>query len=153
MTTEMTEPTAGARVREGFHAARWLEPIILELSNPGQRGVIPPAAEAELVDEDPDPVGNVPEPLRRTTPPALPELAQPQVLRHFLRLSQETMGAAVNIDVGLGTCTMKYNPVINDVVASVPNVTSLHPRQPVATFQGLLRILFRLEQQDRKSVV
>ena len=92
-------------------------------------------------------LASIPPDLRRARPPALPELSQPQVLRHYLRLSQETLGAAVNIDVGLGTCTMKYNPVINDVVGNHPNVSQVHPGQPPETIQGLLGILHRLERQ------
>ena len=141
----MTEASTRPRVREGFHAARWLEPIVLELGTPGQRGVVPPGVEPEVADVAGDPLDELPEALRRTRAPALPELAQPQVLRHFLRLSQETMGAAMNIDVGLGTCTMKYNPVINDVVASTPTFRSVHPRQPTTTMQGLLRLLHTLQ--------
>lgn len=142
----MTEPSPPPRVRDGFHAARWLEPIVLEMGTPGQRGVIPPGVEPGVAEVAGDPVGDLPEALRRTRAPELPELAQPQVLRHFLRLSQETMGAAMNIDVGLGTCTMKYNPVINDVVATTPTLRSVHPRQPVATMQGLLRLLHTLQE-------
>ena len=134
-------------VREGFHAARWHEPLIMELGTPGERGVIPPSAEPAIREKVGDVLASIPPELRRTRPPALPEISQPQVLRHYLRLSQETLGAALNIDVGLGTCTMKYNPVINDVVGSHPKVTQVHPNQPPGTIQGLLGILHDLEQQ------
>ena len=137
----------GGLVRDGFHAARWLEPLIMGSGTPGERGVIPPAVEPSIRDEVGDVLASIPPDLRRARPPALPELSQPQVLRHYLRLSQETLGAAVNIDVGLGTCTMKYNPVINDVVGNHPNVSQVHPGQPPETIQGLLGILHRLERQ------
>ena len=133
--------------REGFHAARWLEPLVMELGSPGERGVLPPAVEPAVRERAGDALASIPPALRRARPPDLPELSQPQVLRHFLRLSQETLGAAVNIDVGLGTCTMKYNPVINDAVAGHPNVAQVHPNQPAETIQGLLGILHDLEEQ------
>ena len=139
--------TDSGLVRDGFHAARWLEPLITEMGTPGERGVIPPAAEAAIREAVGDVLESIPARLRRIRPPNLPELSQPQVLRHYLRLSQETQGAAVNIDIGLGTCTMKYNPVINDVVGNHPHVTQVHPGQPPETIQGLLRILHDLEAQ------
>ena len=135
----------GERRREGYHAARWLEALIMELGTAGERGVIPPSVEREIADATDDVLGTIPEAVRRVELPDLPELSQPQILRHFLRLSQETLGAAVNIDM-LGTCTMKYNPLINDIVASSPKVTEVHPRQPESSIQGLLGILFRLQQ-------
>ena len=61
----------------------------------------------------------IPAGLRRTTPPALPELSQPEVLRHFLRLSQMTLGAHVVADT-LGTCTMKYSPVVDELIGRTP---------------------------------
>ena len=139
--------TGSGPLRDGFHAARWLEPLITELGTPGERGVIPPAAEPAIREAVGDVLKSIPAGLRRARAPELPELSQPQVLRHYLRLSQETLGAAVNIDIGLGTCTMKYNPVVNDVVGSDPKVTQVHPNQPPETIQGLLRILHALETQ------
>lgn len=138
----MTDPSY---LRDGFHAARWLEPLIMELGTSGERGVIPPASEPPIRDGVGDVLESIPPRLRRTRAPELPELSQPQVLRHYLRLSQETLGAAINLDIGLGTCTMKYNPVVNDVVGNHPNVTQVHPHQPSETIQGLLRILHALE--------
>lgn len=54
--------------------------------------------------------------------PELPELGQMQLLRHYLRLSQETIGADLNIDIGLGTCTMKYNPKVHESFGPGPPV-------------------------------
>ena len=137
--------TDSGPLRDGFHAARWLEPLITELGTTGERGVIPPGSETRVREAVGDVLESIPSRLRRTRPPELPELSQPQVLRHYLRLSQETLGAAVNLDIGLGTCTMKYNPVVNDVVANHQNVTQVHPNQPPETIQGLLGILHALE--------
>ena len=90
-----------------FHQARWDEPIIFELSQPGQRGILVPEVEPEIRQEVGDVLAELPATMRRRQPAALPELSQPAVLRHYLRLSQENLGADLNVDVGQGTCTMK----------------------------------------------
>ncbi len=80
-----------------FHQASWNEPLLQELSSPGERGIIVPPVEAEIAAADRDPLAGIPAALRRSRPPDLPELSQPRVLRHYLRLSQETLGNDVNI--------------------------------------------------------
>ena len=147
MTGEFDMAHDHSLLRDGYHAARWLEPLVMELGTPGERGVLPPAVEPTIAEQVGDVLKTIPDGLHRKDLPMLPELAQPQVLRHFLRLSQETLGAAVNIDIGLGTCTMKYNPLINDVVGGHPNVVQVHPLQPVSSIQGLLEMLYRLQEQ------
>jgi len=75
----------------------------------------------------------------------LPENSELDVVRHFTRLSQRTFG----IDVGfypLGSCTMKYNPRVNDAVANLPGLRDLHPYTPDAFAQGALQIMWELEQ-------
>src|SRR3989337_883783 len=89
-----------------FHQARWDEPVIFELSTPGARGILIPEVEDDLAAAAGDVLAPIPQGLRRKTPPRLPEMSQVHVLRHYLRLSQETLGADLNIDVGQGTCTM-----------------------------------------------
>ncbi|TDD39992.1 glycine dehydrogenase subunit 2 [Actinomadura sp. KC06] len=121
-----------------FHQARWDEPLLFELSSPGERGVLVPAPDVPLDD-------TLPDALRRAAPPALPEMSQPHVLRHYLRLSQENLGVDLNIDVGQGTCTMKYSPKVNDQFARDPKVAELHPLQDERTVQGVLEIMHRLE--------
>ncbi|HUX15251.1 MAG TPA: aminomethyl-transferring glycine dehydrogenase subunit GcvPB, partial [Phycisphaerae bacterium] len=74
-----------------------------------------------------------------------PEVGQMRVLKHFLRLSQENLGADLNIDVGQGTCTVKYNPKINDALAANAKLARLHPLQDERTVQGTLEIMYRLE--------
>lgn len=127
-----------------FHQARWDEPIIFELSASGQRGILPPIAEAAVRERANNPAAELPEGVRRDRPPALPEMGQLQVLRHYLRLSQETLGLDLNIDVGQGTCTMKYSPKINDQLAALPGVSELHPLQEEKTVQGILEIYDRM---------
>lgn len=129
-----------------FHQARWDEPIIFELSQPGTRGILPPAVESEVAAVAGDVVTQLPETLRRKAPPALPELAQIHVLRHYARLSQENLGVDLNIDIGQGTCTMKYSPKVNDQLARSPKMADLHPLQDMRTVQGILEIMWRLEQ-------
>jgi glycine cleavage system P protein (glycine dehydrogenase) subunit 2 len=131
-----------------FHQASWNEPILLEVSSPGERGLITPRLERELAGDDP--LAGVPAELRRSDPPALPELSQPQILRHYLRLSQETLGNDVNIHLGLGTCTMKYSPKVNEEFVRSPKVADLHPLQDEETVQGMLEVLYRFEQMLRE---
>lgn len=128
-----------------FHQAKWDEPIILELSNPGERGVLLPLDD-DLRQEVGSPQDMIPEVLRRKNKPALPELAQPQVLRHYLRLSQESLGQDFNIDIGLGTCTMKHSPKLHEQFVRNPKFSQLHPLQDESTVQGALEILHRTEE-------
>ncbi|MEV0646009.1 aminomethyl-transferring glycine dehydrogenase subunit GcvPB [Phytomonospora sp. NPDC050363] len=126
-----------------YQAARWDEPLVFELTQPGQRGVLPPSPEPGIAA---DAVAELPPALRRTAPPELPEIAQNAVLRHYLRLSQENLGADLNIDIGQGTCTMKYSPKVNDRLVSGHKLAELHPRQDDETVQGVLEIMWRLER-------
>jgi len=128
-----------------FHQASWNEPIILEQTSPGERGYVPPPVEPELA-ATVDGISAFPAELRRTRPPSLPELSQPQVLRHFLRLSQETLGQDVNIHLGLGTCTMKYSPKLNEQLIRSHKVADLHPEQDDETVQGILRAIWEFER-------
>lgn len=130
-----------ARLRR-YHSAVWDEPLVMELSGPGRRGAVPPGP------IEPRHVADVPESLRRRTPPQLPEIAEPDVLRHFLHLSQETMGM-VGISL-FGTCTMKYNPRVNERLAAAPEVADIHPHQDDATIQGLLEIVHRMDLSLRE---
>ena len=145
LASEPRSADARPRLRR-FHQARWDEPIIFELSREGQRGILVPEVEAEIRDEVGDVLAALPETMRRKQPPELPELAQPQVLRHYLRLSQENLGADLNIEIGQGTCTMKYSPKVNDQLAALPEMADLHPLQDEETVQGILEIMHRFEQ-------
>ncbi|MCK4693089.1 MAG: aminotransferase class V-fold PLP-dependent enzyme, partial [Anaerolineales bacterium] len=129
-----------------FHQARWDEPIIFELSNQGERGILIPEVDDQTKREFEDVLSTIPEGMQRREPPKLPELSQPQVLRHYVRLSQETLGTDLNIDIGQGTCTMKYSPKINDQLASMPQMAEIHPLQDIETVQGILEVMYRFEQ-------
>ncbi len=128
-----------------FHQARWDEPIIYELSTEGERGLLVSQVEEEIEKAVGDGLSEIPESMRRERPPNLPELSQAQVLRHYLRLSQETLGADLNVDIGQGTCTMKYSPKINEQLATSPKVAELHPLQDEGTVQGILEILYKMD--------
>ena len=128
-----------------FHEAKWDEPIIFELSTKGQRGILIPELEKEMKEQIGEINNLIPEKMMRKIKPALPEISQPQVLRHFLRLSQETLGQDINIDIGLGTCTMKYSPKINEQFVRYHKFSELHPLQDEKTVQGILEIIYKTE--------
>jgi len=128
-----------------FHQATWDEPIIFELHTPGERGILLPEVEKEIAGAVGDGISALPEKMIRKKPPALPEMSQMRILKHFLHLSQQCLGADLNVDIGQGTCTMKYNPKINEVLASLPQATEIHPLQPESTVQGALEIIYKLD--------
>ena len=83
--------------------------------------------------------------LHRKTPAELPEVSEVEVTRHFTRLSRWNYA----IDIGLyplGSCTMKYNPKVNERVARMPGFAGLHPLQPLSSLQGALELMWRLER-------
>lgn len=129
------------KVRKNFHQAKWDEAIIFELSNKGERGVLVPKAEKEIVDSVGEVSSLIPPSMKRKSDIGLPEISQPRVLRHYMRLSQQTLGADVNIEIGQGTCTVKYSPKINDQLSRIPDMASLHPLQDEDTVQGILEII------------
>jgi glycine dehydrogenase subunit 2 len=117
------------------------EPLIFEKGAPGRNGGYLP----EKDDPQYSPERVVPKRFIREKPAALPEVSEIELIRHFTRLSQQNYG----IDTGfypLGSCTMKYNPKINEEVARLPGFASIHPLQPEETIQGALRLLYELER-------
>jgi len=111
--------------------------LIYERSRPGRRaGVVrhPDVPRAEL-----------PARFARRTPPRLAEVAEPELVRHFTEISTRTFG----IDTGfypLGSCTMKYNPRVNERVAALPGFRDLHPHQEIDGAQGALELMWRLQE-------
>ncbi|MBD3158065.1 MAG: aminotransferase class V-fold PLP-dependent enzyme [Candidatus Lokiarchaeota archaeon] len=130
----------------GYQAVRWNEPLIFELGKKGRRGFDVPRSSEELKESVGDIKSDIPESIRRKDPPGLPELTEPEVLRHFIRLSQQTYGTDSGINAGVGTCTMKYNPKINEKLARAAKLAHLHPDQEEETVQGILEIMYRLKQ-------
>jgi glycine dehydrogenase subunit 2 len=111
------------------------EPTIFELSTPGRQGMQFPSADV--------PTADLPEDLTRQFL-SLPELSETDVVRHFTRLSQLNHG----VDIGfypLGSCTMKYNPKINEVTARLPGLLHIHPLQPIETVQGALGLMYETQ--------
>jgi glycine dehydrogenase subunit 2 len=91
------------------------------------------------------PAAELPHELRRAEPPRLPELAEPDLLRHFTELTTRNFG----IDTGfypLGSCTMKYNPRVNERVVALPGFRDLHPLQEEDGAQGALELMWRLQE-------
>ncbi|MGX6977670.1 aminomethyl-transferring glycine dehydrogenase subunit GcvPB [Vagococcus elongatus] len=130
-----------------FHQARWSEPIIYEMSTPGERGVITPAVDKKIKDKLRNKENMIPESLKRKKMVDLPEIGQMRVNRHYMRLSQETLGNDVSVDIGQGTCTMKYSPKVQEhLVSRNSNIASVHPYQDESTIQGLLEIYYKTEQ-------
>jgi glycine dehydrogenase subunit 2 len=142
----MSLPVAPKPALRRFHQASWDEPIVFELSTPGERGVLVTGVEPGVRAEVGDVVATLPEGMRRAEPPALPEVGQMRVLKHYLRLSQENLGADLNVDVGQGTCTMKYSPKVNDQLINTPALVDMHPLQDPSDAQGVLEIVWRLER-------
>ncbi len=112
------------------------EPLLCDLSVPGRVGVRFP---------DPDvPITPLPANLTRQDLP-MPELSEIDVVRHFTRLSQLNHG----IDLGfypLGSCTMKYNPKVNEETARLPGFAFVHPLQPAETVQGSLLMMYEMQE-------
>ena len=115
------------------------EPLIFDLSVPGRTGVRPP-----LLQFDPVAAATaLPESeLRRDLD--LPEVSEVDVMRHFVRLSQRNHSVDTAM-YPLGSCTMKYNPKINEAVARLPGFTAVHPYQPALSVQGALALIRELE--------
>ncbi|MDH7500296.1 MAG: aminomethyl-transferring glycine dehydrogenase subunit GcvPB, partial [candidate division NC10 bacterium] len=86
----------------------------------------------------------IPPPLQRRELPGLPEVSEIEVVRHFLRLSQWNYALPFGL-YPLGSCTMKYNPRVNEMLARLPQFTKAHPLQPEDLSQGALRLMYELE--------
>ena len=95
--------------------------------------------------ETPNSPSIIPTSLQRKKPLDLPNLDETQIIRHFHHLSQMNFGVDTGI-YPLGSCTMKYNPRINEIIAGWDRFSCLHPYQDESTVQGTLQIMYELEQ-------
>ena len=138
---------AGEGLRR-YHAAVWDEPLIMEMGAPGRRGAVFPEAEPEIREAVGEAEDLVPAAARRRRPPELPELSEPEVLRHYLHLSQQVLGM-MGISL-FGTCTMKYNPRMAEALARRPQVADTHPDQDPETLQGTLAVIHGLDGMLRE---
>ena len=137
----MTPPTPRARVGNVGTGFSYEEPLVFETSRPGRDGYSLPELDVPAV----DPAQALPPGLVRDALTDLPELSEVDVVRHFTRLS--TWNASVDLGLyPLGSCTMKYNPKLNEQIARLPGFSNAHPLQPVALQQGFLQLCWELEQ-------
>ncbi|ULL17994.1 glycine dehydrogenase subunit 2 [Paenibacillus sp. H1-7] len=114
--------------------------LIFELSKPGRVAYSLPDCDVP----EADPAGLIPSHLIRSEPAALPEVYEVDVIRHYTELSRRNFG----VDNGfypLGSCTMKYNPKINEDTARLPGFAGIHPYQPESSVQGALELLYTLQ--------
>lgn len=114
---------------------------IFAKSRPGRRAILLPGPAEPEAGID----GMLPPSAMRTSPPALPEVTQLDLVRHYTGLSRRNMGID-NTFYPLGSCTMKYNPRINEDVAAMGGFAGVHPLQPAETMQGLLQVLWELSE-------
>ena len=128
-----------------FKQANWNERLIFSLGRKGRRGHVSPKVEGKIKRIVGDVNLLVPDNMQRKSQLKLPELSEVEVVRHFTRLSEMNYG----VDSGLyplGSCTMKYNPKINELLANLPAINMVHPYQNENTVQGILEILYKLER-------
>jgi glycine dehydrogenase subunit 2 len=118
----------------------WEEPLLFERSRPGRSGVdldpldVPEVDAQSLLGAE----------AVRETLPELPELSEMDVVRHFTRLSTQNYAVELGL-YPLGSCTMKYNPKLNEKAARLPGFAEIHPLQPPALAQGILGLMANLE--------
>ena len=116
---------------------RYYDRLIFELSKPGRCAYSLPRCEKASL--------GLPAGLLRSEAPVLPEVSEVDVVRHYTNLSQMNFG----VDTGfypLGSCTMKYNPKINEEIAAMPAFQALHPLQDESTVQGALEVYYNMEK-------
>ena len=111
------------------------EKLLFEISTPGARGVDLPASDVPHAELDPS--------LASFVETGLPELGQLEVVRHYTHLTHRNFSVDANF-YPLGSCTMKYNPKVNEWAAGLPGFANLHPMQDAADAQGALALLYHL---------
>lgn len=117
-----------------------MEKLIFEKSVPGRKGYSLPELDIESIKCD------IPDGMCRSEDAELPEVSESEIARHFLRLSHMNY----NIEKGLyplGSCTMKYNPKVNEVTAGLPGFTAAHPYTEDKYVQGALELMYNLQEQ------
>jgi glycine dehydrogenase subunit 2 len=117
------------------------EPLSFELSRPA----VDPPRLPEAGVAGPAPADVLPREALRSQPPGLPRLSEPEIMRHYSRLASMNYSISENF-YPLGSCTMKYNPVLNEQAAALPGFAGLHPYQDEDTVQGALELMWRLER-------
>src|SRR5215471_12803038 len=118
-----------------------VESLIFEKGAPGRRAATMTAMDVPVESLE----SMIPESMLRKEPAALPEVSEIEIVRHYTHLSQRNFG----VDTGfypLGSCTMKYNPKLNEDMAALPGFARIHPLQPDTTVQGAIQLFYELEQ-------
>src|ERR1700686_2510501 len=118
-----------------------MESLIFEKSRPDRRGYTFPALDVPSI----DPAQLLPPGAIRQQPAQLPEVSELDVIRHYTRLSQLNFSIDTQF-YPLGSCTMKYNPKVNEQIAAFTGFKAVHPLQPASTVQGFLQIYYELER-------
>lgn len=119
-------------------------PLLFEDSRPGRRCTQFAGADRAKA------IAGLPASELRETPPALPEMAEQDLLRHFTRLSQKNFAISTQF-YPLGSCTMKYNPQVNEAIAMQPGWAHLHPLQDAGEVQGALKVMHQLQADLAES--
>jgi glycine dehydrogenase subunit 2 len=136
-TSELSNSRATTKVRP--HQTQ-NEALLFEKSSPGKRAYKLPPLDVPAVD-----AASLLGAAHRTTPGELPELSEIEIIRHFTRLS--TWNYAIDLGMyPLGSCTMKYNPRVNEYVARIEGLAEAHPYRPVALAQGILQVIDLLQR-------
>jgi glycine dehydrogenase subunit 2 len=115
--------------------------LLFELSQPGRRAATLPVCDVPVESME----KLLPKEALADNPPPLPEVAEPEVVRHFTNLSTLNMSVDTHF-YPLGSCTMKYNSKRNERMAALPGIADLHPHQPDGTIQGMLELLYELQR-------
>jgi glycine dehydrogenase subunit 2 len=137
MTTDATGPRTPGKVRP--HTTR-NEALLFEKSSPGKRAYMLPPLDVPPVD-----AASLLGPAAREVPGQLPELSEIEIVRHFTRLS--TWNYAIDLGMyPLGSCTMKYNPRVNELVARIEGLAEAHPYRPDSLAQGILEVIDLLQR-------
>ena len=126
-----------------YHQAVWDDPLIFEMGQAEERGMMIPEVEEEIKTTVGDVLSRIPAKMLRKQLPRLPEVSEPEVTRHYLRMSQQTIGE-LGFQIGHGTSTVKYNPKINEQLARISSAIDVHPLQDEETVQGWLEILYNV---------
>lgn len=116
--------------------------LIFEIGRPGRVAYSLPESDVDSVDLE----EKLPKHLIRDEEVNLPEVSELELMRHYVALSKKNFGVEDGF-YPLGSCTMKYNPKINEDVASLPGFTRIHPYQPEETVQGALELIYNLQEE------
>src|SRR5271156_6091180 len=127
-------------MQEAQRGLQFAEPPIFERGSPGRTGVS--LAPLDVPEVDSRVVLGAP---ARREAAGLPEVSEPEVVRHFVRLSQQNFAIDSQF-YPLGSCTMKFNPKVNEWAARLPGFARLHPYAPEEMMQGAFELMVRLEK-------